>query len=208
MEASTKGTQPYIELMGRRYDFLPVACSSLHLSSTLFVSSPECKYTFSVLPCDVSNWLLSSTGRPLFQTQDQQWRALSKGTPVSPSVAFSYISRSFRQTTPHVIGSLRLLAESFSPQEINKKGWGLYAEFRPIVDGWGKRSELKYATILDLRLKSAGKNPLEALELPVKFEEDWSLVETAVPLDDGPQEEIPEDYELVPPITSNADDKV
>lgn len=70
---------------------------------------------------------------------------------------------------------MRLLADSFSPKELNEKvclpslslemlyrgaeshcerpaqGYGLYLDFRPDVDGWGKKAELKMSTILDLR---------------------------------------------------------
>ncbi|KAJ7180175.1 hypothetical protein C8R43DRAFT_972017 [Mycena crocata] len=117
MEASKEGSQPWVDLMGRRV--------------------------------------------PLFQAQNSQWRALSNGTAVQPSTAFSYISRAFRQTTPHILGALRLLVESYTPQEINGKAWGLYCDFRPEVNGWGERAEVKCETILDLRKKggveSAGK---------------------------------------------------
>ncbi|KAF9055396.1 hypothetical protein BDZ89DRAFT_1055989 [Hymenopellis radicata] len=108
IEANRGGTQPYVELMGRR---------------------------------------------ALYQVQSNQWRALVNGTPAQPSVAFSYISRSLRQTTPYIIGAMRLLAESFAPAELNQKGWELYAEFRPVVSGWGERAEVKCDSILDLRKK-------------------------------------------------------
>ncbi|KAJ7665541.1 hypothetical protein B0H17DRAFT_1184561 [Mycena rosella] len=114
MEASKGGSQPYVELMGRR---------------------------------------------PLFQAHTSQWRALSNGTAVPPSTAFSYISRALRQTTPHIIGALRLLAESFTPQEINAKAWSLYADFRPEVKGWGDRAEVKCETILALRKKTRSVEP-------------------------------------------------
>ncbi|KAG6857107.1 hypothetical protein H0H87_009668 [Tephrocybe sp. NHM501043] len=97
--------------------------------------------------------------RPLYQTQTQQWRALSNGTPVKPSTAFSYISRAFRQTTPHITGALNLLANSFTVDEINGLAWGLYAEFRPPVDQWGARSEVKCSTILGLRKKDGDPTP-------------------------------------------------
>jgi hypothetical protein len=93
------------------------------------------------------------SARPLYQTQTETWRALTNASPALPSTAYSYISRAFRQTTPHVIGALRLLAETFPPPELNKKGFALYAEFRPDVDGWGKRSEVRCERILSLRKK-------------------------------------------------------
>lgn len=66
---------------------------------------------------------------------------------------------------------MRLLATSFTQPELNSKvssltlsaqpklrliiaetqGYGLYLEFRPDVDGWGKKAELRMSTILDLR---------------------------------------------------------
>ncbi|KAK0490930.1 hypothetical protein IW261DRAFT_1547212 [Armillaria novae-zelandiae] len=88
---------------------------------------------------------------PLYQSQSNQWRALLNSKPAQPSSPFSYISRSFRQTTPHIIGALRLLAESFTPKELNNKGWALYTEFRPSVNAWGERSEVKCEIILNLR---------------------------------------------------------
>jgi hypothetical protein len=49
---------------------------------------------------------------------------------------------------------LRLLANSYGPQELNEKGFGLYAEFRPDVEGWGGRGELRCDKILALRRKA------------------------------------------------------
>jgi len=89
----------------------------------------------------------------LYQTQTGQWRALANNNPAQPSTAFSYISRALRQTTSHVVGALRLLANSYDPQELNEKGFGLYAEFRPVVEGWGGRGELRCDKILALRRK-------------------------------------------------------
>ncbi|KAF7301739.1 Glutamine synthetase [Mycena indigotica] len=120
MEASTKGTQPYVDLMGRR-------CSS------------------------VSPYRYLTSARPLYQNQTSQWRGLSAGNAVPPSTAFAYISRALRQTAPHIIGAMRLLLDTYSVEEINAKGWGLYADFRPDVSGWGDRAEVRCSTILDLR---------------------------------------------------------
>lgn len=74
-----------------------------------------------------------------------------KGEPIEPSTAFAYISRSFRQTVPHIVGAMRLVANTYTPDELNKKGFALYAEFRPEVDGWGKRAEVTCKRILSMR---------------------------------------------------------
>ncbi|KAF9534248.1 hypothetical protein CPB83DRAFT_902202 [Crepidotus variabilis] len=107
-EAVKDGSQPYVELMGRR---------------------------------------------PLYRTAHNQWRALSNGQPIAPNQAFDYITRSFRQTTPFIMGALKLLADTYSSTELNQKAWSLYADFRPEVNEWGKRSELLCSKILDLRKK-------------------------------------------------------
>ncbi|KAJ3987298.1 hypothetical protein F5890DRAFT_1472383 [Lentinula detonsa] len=106
LEAVKGGTQPYVDLMGRR---------------------------------------------PLYQIRSDRWRALHNGSPTKPSTAYSYISSSLRQTMPYIIGALRLLANSFTAQEINQKAWGLYIQFRPAGEGWGERSEVRCSTILALK---------------------------------------------------------
>jgi len=58
------------------------------------------------------------------------------------------------------MGALRLLAESYTPEELNRKAWALYAEFRPEVNEWGKRSEVSCSKILALR-----KQRVESLEI-------------------------------------------
>lgn len=147
---------------------------------------------------------ISLTGYPdrlLYQTQSSRWRALVNGSPAIPSVAFSYISRAFRQTTPYIIGALRLLAESFPPQELNKVGFSLYAEFRPTVDGWGKRGEVRCEHILSLRNLKGGAEasqthtsdargdiPEPSEEVPSKKARTFSLEECEAALD--------EDFEL------------
>lgn len=89
-----------------------------------------------------------------------QWRALSASNPVPPSASYTYITNSLRQTTPFVIGALVLLAQSYEPNELNRKGFALYADFRPDVEdgkkGWGKKGEVKCQTILNLRKKGSG----------------------------------------------------
>lgn len=89
---------------------------------------------------------------PLLTGKSGQWRALSSdGTPVPPSSAYSYVSNALKQTTPYIIGAMRMLASTFTPAELNQKGFGLYASFRPQVDSWGGRSTVKCKDILDLR---------------------------------------------------------
>ena len=53
------------------------------------------------------------------------------------------------------MGALRLLAESYTPEELNGKAWALYTQFRPEANEWGKRSEVSCSKILALRKQRA-----------------------------------------------------
>jgi len=111
---------------------------------------------------------------PLYRTASGSWRAFttedSSGTTIPggggapPGAAYSYITRALRQTAPAVLGAMRLLAESYDPVELNHVGFGLYADFRPDVSGWGKRGELTCETLLRLRKKGPKSEPGESSE--------------------------------------------
>ncbi|KAG8953737.1 hypothetical protein FRC04_001942 [Tulasnella sp. 424] len=88
---------------------------------------------------------------PVLEKENGQWRGLIKGTPVDPASPFGYIQRSFRQTTPAVLGAMRLLAHSYSAKELNELGYSLYCDFRPESLGWGKKAEMTMEKILALR---------------------------------------------------------
>ena len=59
---------------------------------------------------------------------------------------------------------MRLLAASYTPSELNEKGFNLYTQFRPVVTGWGERAELKCNSILSLRKKSVVADTADSLE--------------------------------------------
>jgi hypothetical protein len=138
------GAQPYVDLMGRRIPLIQISSADgSHGSGTVSTTSSTSKTT---------------SGLDVDEGQGQ-WRALSpeKGTPVSPASTYSYITRSLRQTTPAIMGAMRLLADSYAG-ELNKVGWELYADFRPEVDGWGKRGQVTCDRILGLRKKKRSAN--------------------------------------------------
>lgn len=84
-----------------------------------------------------------------------RWRALSSGKVVPPVDAYKYITTSMKQTAPYILGAMRLLAISHGPEELNRKGFSLYCDFRPEIEpgksGWGKRGKVPCAVILKLR---------------------------------------------------------
>ncbi|KAI0005028.1 hypothetical protein BJV74DRAFT_943416 [Russula compacta] len=107
---------------------------------------------------------------PLYRTASGSWRAFTTedsngnsspgGGGAAPGAAYSYITRALRQTAPAVLGAMRLLAESYDdPMELNNVGFALYADFRPDVNRWGKRGDLKCETLLGLRKKRPKGEP-------------------------------------------------
>ncbi|KAL0565792.1 hypothetical protein V5O48_016229 [Marasmius crinis-equi] len=142
--ASTGQPRPYVNFMGR----------IVYVSLSFPPSARLCSRNNSLYP----------TKSPLCQVSTQEglrWRALSYSTgtptPAEPTSASSYISRSFRQNTPYIIGCLKLLADRFTPQELSEEAWSLYVKFRPGNNEWGSRSEVRFEDILGLRGEGRGE---------------------------------------------------
>lgn len=57
------------------------------------------------------------------------------------------------------MGSLRLLAQSYTSASLNRRGYSLYCDFRPETEEWGKRSELSCGKILGLRREGEADEP-------------------------------------------------
>ncbi|KAK9897322.1 hypothetical protein P389DRAFT_183270 [Cystobasidium minutum MCA 4210] len=106
---------------------------------------------------------------PVLALQTGEWRGIANGAIAEPEQAFGYIQRSFRQNMSAAIGAFRLLAETIEPDELNKLGFNLYAEFRPEVHGWGERGHLNLGKVLDLRRQANGQ---------VKVEEEKPSIDT------------------------------
>jgi hypothetical protein len=74
-----------------------------------------------------------------------------------------YFTKAFKGYTPHVIGAMRLVANSYEPEELNRFGMGMYVsasslipesidpqnEFKPDVVEWGQKGFLQCSRILD-----------------------------------------------------------
>ncbi len=75
-------------------------------------------------------------------------RAATKGKPVAPASVERYLKSKFGEALPDVKSAMEDLAKSFPPQELEKKSYSLYEQFRPQVPegtrGWGA------AGVLDL----------------------------------------------------------
>jgi hypothetical protein len=112
-----------------------------------------------------------------------------------------------------MIGALRLLAESYGVQEINAKGFALYADFRPKVDGWGGRGDVRCETILALRKKGVGNEKsreVQDVDRVVKFEKvdnkDSTVKETEEPESKKSRGMTLEEYEAALDLDTSFDD--
>lgn len=74
------------------------------------------------------------------------------------------------------MGAMRLLADNYA-SELNKVGWELYADFRPEVDGWGKRGQVSCDRILELRKKKRVAGAEEKEQVKKEGKDDLSLKE-------------------------------
>jgi len=139
---------------------------------------------------------------PLYRTASGSWRAFTtedssgSSTPggggAPPGAAYSYITRALRQTAPAVLGAMHLLAESYGdPMELNHVGFALYADFRPDVNGWGKRGELRCETLLGLRKKGPKDLGRSSSETAMAEEGSRMAVKHGEPDNGGPVDDVP-----------------
>ncbi|KLT41565.1 hypothetical protein CC85DRAFT_320100 [Cutaneotrichosporon oleaginosum] len=94
-------------------------------------------------------WVMLLRTNPVIERPDGTWRAIQKGLPVEPSVAYLYITRALKDLTPHVMGAMQLVANSYDPEELNAAGVAIYSAFKPDVVEWGQRGGVAVADILD-----------------------------------------------------------
>jgi len=77
-----------------------------------------------------------------------------------------------KQTTRYILGAMRLLSESYQPEELNRRGFSLYCDFRPDIEpgksGWGKRGKVSCEVILKLRKERAEEGRIDDVSEDVK----------------------------------------
>ncbi len=82
---------------------------------------------------------------PVLQTDDGL-RAEESGRAMSPASVERYLQQKFKADLPEVRRAMKNLAESMGPEELEKRAFALYEDFRPEVPegkrGWGATGEL------------------------------------------------------------------
>lgn len=81
-------------------------------------------------------------------------RAVSQDKPVDPRSVQRYLEQKFGENLGDVRFTMEALAESMSPEELSRRAYALYEQFRPEIPegkrGWGAAGELDLEKIKSL----------------------------------------------------------
>jgi hypothetical protein len=84
-------------------------------------------------------------------------RAVVKSKPIEPNGVERYLDGKFGDALPRVHKAMTELTKAFDPDELAKRGFGLYEQFRPQipagVGGWGAKGELDLDRMAKLALQ-------------------------------------------------------
>jgi hypothetical protein len=85
-------------------------------------------------------------------------RAVSKGEPISPAGVERYLAGKFKDRLADVQAAMAELAESLEPDELARRAYALYEQFRPDIPsgagGWGAYGELDLDRVRELARRS------------------------------------------------------
>ncbi|WWC93028.1 uncharacterized protein L201_007992 [Kwoniella dendrophila CBS 6074] len=132
-------------------------------------------------------WIGIMRAKPIIERPDGTVRAIQKGVPVGPGQAYLYITKAFKDYTPHVMGALKLVADSYDPQELNRMAGHMYNEFKPDVVEWGQKGTLELAKVLDQVKSPIEEHTSEDIEgYPVKSDPSDPVTPISKPQDELP----------------------
>ncbi|ODO00659.1 hypothetical protein L198_02982 [Cryptococcus wingfieldii CBS 7118] len=94
-------------------------------------------------------WVDILGAKPIIERSDGTCRAIQKGVPVKPGQAYSYISKAFKEKSPQAMGALKLVADSYEVEELNRLGNDMYMDFKPDVVEWGQRGTFDLDSVLE-----------------------------------------------------------
>jgi len=86
-------------------------------------------------------------------------RAVTGGRPVKPAAVERYLEQKFGAALPVARAAMDQLANSYSPDELARRAYDLYEQFRPSVPagarGWGAKGTLDLDAIRELGQRDA-----------------------------------------------------
>ncbi len=104
-------------------------------------------------PGEVEFVELLGRGIPAVRTP-QGLRAAIDGEEIRPESVERYLRQKFEEDLDAVRATMRTLAEAQSPEELARRAYDLYEEFRPAIPegkrGWGAKGELDLGLIRSL----------------------------------------------------------
>ena len=88
---------------------------------------------------------------PVTRADDGGLRAEEHGKAASETATLAYVKRAFGEHLGAVRAAMEELADSYSPEDLNRVGFHLYEHFRPEIPegvrGWGAKGELRLERI-------------------------------------------------------------
>jgi len=84
--------------------------------------------------------------------------AVSRGKAIQPTAARGYVERAFGDKLDATTDAMEQLAGSFPPDELRRRAYHLYEQFRPAWKGWGKKGTLDLNLIHELANTEANRS--------------------------------------------------
>jgi hypothetical protein len=88
-------------------------------------------------------------------------RAVAAGRPVKPAAVERYLEQKFGAALPDARAAMDQLASSYNPDELARRAYDLYEQFRPSVPagarGWGAKGTLDLDAIRELGQRDASR---------------------------------------------------
>jgi hypothetical protein len=102
--------------------------------------------------------MVEVVGRPVPAVHTEHGlRATVKGEEINPESVERYLEKKFGTELAEVSAALEALAQAYPPQELERRAYGLYEQFRPEIpegtQGWGKAGDLNLEHIRKLAKK-------------------------------------------------------
>jgi hypothetical protein len=102
--------------------------------------------------------MVEIVGRPVPTAQTKHGlRATVKGEEIDPQSVERYLETKFGTELDDVRNALEALAKAYPPQELERRAYALYEQFRPAIPegmrGWGAAGELNLERIRELAKK-------------------------------------------------------
>jgi hypothetical protein len=103
--------------------------------------------------------MVEVVGRPIPAVQTEHGlRATAKGEEIDPESVERYLEKKFGAELGEVRTALETLAQAFPPQELERRAYALYEQFRPSIPegtkGWGAMGDLNLERIRQLAKKA------------------------------------------------------